>query len=812
MTTYACLLTGGVTVEHLRGDVRVGGLQADRLRLLFDVDDRAGERFARTPESSREESAPTVAEAPAAAPPASAPASAARPAERLVIYWSGPLELAPLSGQAPRRTPRRRLEALGGDILLTSRDGTVRCGRLAYDEADKRLWLYARDDGQVAFDVGQRLTVRAAGVYVDQRERLVKLVGPVRLETGNARRAGGQRMKITCTVGAELHLAAGGQAPEGVGPDLSADLESARFLGQVQVRLEDRTLTADELVARFRRVPAPRDTSGLQKPEGSTGASDLTLEQAIASGEVELRRGEQRLTCAWARMDFSTSEQGRLVPVRLDARGAVALEDAPEQLAARGRQLVAGFGPEGRIRQAHVQGSDAHPAWVYARQYSVTGRDIRFDLDEPLESERGSRNPEFRMRVPGPARLVFWSDRSLRGRRRGRPVPIRVTCSKMLDVDARRGENAVRFRGRVVARTGHEQLEADSMTLLLQDVPVQEAKRRGAALAGALLSPLLPERAVRTLLAGVVAGRRFVALAGATLDGLRSGRPPTWLTGGTGRSEKPTRTRKEPFRLIAKNALIISEEFAPDDERPVVSQTLSAPELVVQVRERTIRTIGETILGMTSRQMPTGQATPRNTLGVPSALLSRGPSQTALMCTDSMTYILGEEGDARRDSVLFEGNVRFRHVAGRQLHNLDELLPDVARNPDLLQLLDDRNVYLECGRLELILSVSGQGADAYDSPASRGVRVVWLNATQNVYLRDQQGAGVREVYAEQIDFDRNAARVRVFGDPARNVPARVLYENKVTGRFDRPAIGPAFTVFLDTNTVRASAITGEFRP
>ncbi|RMF75317.1 MAG: hypothetical protein D6744_13630, partial [Planctomycetota bacterium] len=270
-----------------------------------------------------------------------------------------------------------------------------------------------------------------------------------------------------------------------------------------------------------------------------------------------------------------------------------------------------------------------------------------------------------------------------------------------------------------------------------------------------------------------------------------------------GTQETPRRSvRKEPLRLEARKAWIVSETFDPVRQRRIVSQEITAPELLVEFPARTIRTVGETILGMTSLQPPGGDEASREALGLPSALITSGPTQAALRCTKAMTYALGEEGPERVDSVIFEGDVLFRYVAGRQIRRLEELMPELAGDSEAQARLADRNTRLEAQRLALTLAARSN--NAADGAVNLGaLRLAWLSATGDVYVRDQIGAGVREIVAEQIEFDRGASTVRVLGDAGKNKLAQIFYENAQTGRFDEPARGPAFIIFLDTNTVKA---------
>jgi hypothetical protein len=230
----------------------------------------------------------------------------------------------------------------------------------------------------------------------------------------------------------------------------------------------------------------------------------------------------------------------------------------------------------------------------------------------------------------------------------------------------------------------------------------------------------------------------------------------------------------------------------------------------IDVRQRCLRTAGQTALLMLDRRLPGDAGTSSAGLGLPSALMSRGPSETAMVCNRHLIYMMGQ-GDARRDSVLMEGSVRFRHTTGREMLDLETMLPQTVGDPAFLDAhkIKDRNTYLECGRLEAVF------AGAADSPAERqaliprsSLELALLNARENVLLRDQQNARKIEVYAHQLEFDSSGGLVRVLAAPDAESDVRVYEENTQTGRFSNPVVAREVIIDLRTNTVRATKIRG----
>jgi len=269
---------------------------------------------------------------------------------------------------------------------------------------------------------------------------------------------------------------------------------------------------------------------------------------------------------------------------------------------------------------------------------------------------------------------------------------------------------------------------------------------------------------------------------------------------------------QEPVRLVARNAVVQSESrvsnlkpHEPGGDLPLVHQSIAAPELDIDIRARVIRSIGHTRLYLIDRRAGGGHDAGAQPVGVPSALMSRGPSQTVLSADRSMTYSLGREEVGRRDRVVFEGGVRFRHVTGREMVQFEKMLPPGREDPRLLEQLRDRNVYLESERLEgeFVAEAAGDGGQ------QAALQLVWMIATGRVYLRDQQEDAVRSVDAAQIEFDRSQSLIRVLG--GEGLAARVYNENRRTRRLDVPVVGPEIVIDMQNNTIRTRAIRGEVR-
>lgn len=814
ITTYECTLLGHVVAEQYgrneQGEVRVvGGLRADRIQLLFDVG--AGARRLLGP-------SPTTA-------PASGPASrpARDPGRRLVLRWNGPLHLGPATG--PSGAARRlHFTAWGQPAILTrGTAGEMRCAKVEYHDETQRIWIDPLPGQLIDLRLGEKLSATAAGIYIDRQERIIKLTGNVLLRSARGPGAAARASTIRSAHYAEIHIASAARAAA-AGTDPLGDfdeLESATFVGDVRVDLGKQKLTAQQLHVRFR-------------PEAEEQTLEQSLDTAVADGGVRLTGGGGTLTAVQLELAFATTEAGKLYPRRMHAVGAVELvrqrertpnpvqwywtrlrtlpgrapqpaqirgdevmaqlapppeasSDLPELLIrsievagraevtdpqnmviARGTRVIAVFEGANELVTAQVTGTADAPGLVYAEPFAVRGGQI--DLDRAAQT----------LRVDGPSRLSFKTRRSLQGQRRREPARIVVTCTRRLRVDGR--GNEVKFEGDVQAASAGEQLQSDVLTLQLEDVPeiARSARRQSWT---AVLGPLVP-------LAGI--------------------QPPaaTKRTYGVGIGTLDERIRKEPKWLTADNALVRSESYVTGEEEPVLHASISTPRLKADLVARQIVAQPAQLL-MIDRRESAGATTGR-ALGVPSALLGSGPSQTAIECQGRMTYTLGPEGPRRRDTAVFEDAVYFRHVSGEAILSPAGAKPVSPTDPALSEALVGRDASLECERLECWFTVDEQG----NRPLRGGglarapLRLASFIASDGVYLRYEEGPQVRDVVAEWVAFDREQQLIQVRGDEA--ALARVYSSNQLSGESDIQTLQEAI-IDLTDGTLRARELTGRMR-
>lgn len=794
---YRCLLTGEVEVEQWRDDVRVGGLKADELELGFGVGGGGGAAESgpsETPATSR----PSVASAP----------SGYVPQERLVVRWCGPLVLTPSDGAAGAESSRRRVEARGAAVVVDLPDeGRIVCGGLILHDDSQRLWLAPGPGGLVDIDMPQRLSGTAQSVFFDGRTGLLKLVGPVKMRSA-ARRAApgagraesdllrrGRRLTVACEESAELTLARAETSATSVDALAAGAIQSASFRGAARVDLGGDQLTAERVVADF------------DADAGSAAAADDQLAGRLrlvsAQGQARLESERRRLEAGWLTLRFARDGRGAAFAERLEAHGDVRLADDGRRVVAAGRELRAALAPGEQLERATIVGTSERFATAAAQGYRVRGQTIELS---------GGDNA---LRVAGPSELRFNAQRTLQGRDQSRPVETTVTSRDSLAIDLGGQPATVTFIGEVNARGGDEQLTADALTLFLEPAPPRAAPTDShgePAAAARWLGALTLGEPLVMLAGGAASGWRELEQAWSPADATR--RPASPAASGVVRDPGP----QEPRRAVARNALVESNTMTPGDSQPLVHQSIAAPELEIDVPQRTIRTVGQTRLQMIDRRLDANAMPQAGGGGLTSALMSRGPSQTLLQCARQMTYAIGPEGPARSDRVVFEGGVRFVHVAGREMINLEQMLPQVRDNPGLLEKLPSRSTQLECDRLDVEFVAAQPGATPAGAapavPAPSGsrapVQLGWLAATGSVYLRDQLGPVIRTMEAAQLEFDRAQGIVRVIG--GEGADARVWNENKVTHQLDAPAVAPEIILDVQNNTIRATrSIRGTIR-
>lgn len=796
-TTYLARLEGGVLLDHFRDGRRVGGIEADELELLFDEGTRA---------AAVATSSPASAPAPAAGPPVAQADAGATTAECVQITWFGRLALGPIAESRQSARPRRHITALGNPLVLDLGDRRLNAGRFEYHDESQRIWLAPTRGERIDIEIGPQLSASSESIYVDRRASLVKLTGATTLLARESQQSA--PMRIRCNLWAELRLATCDE-PSELGPAGSSDplallnsggrkgeegLESAALVGDTRIDLDGQSLRADRVEASFLPPTSNEPIAALLDRTVASGAVRLTagdanawpdwvdylvakLRNPLRASAGAWRRAPQRLESEWLELRFARGAGERPYASIANAVGAVLMIDRDRAVSARGRTLTADLAEGNELRHAVVSGSGGQPARIQAESMNVRGDRITIDpQNETLE-------------VPGWSELEFTSSRSLRGEARARAAPVRVHSSERLFVNNR--ANTVELTGRVDARSGSESLQGESLTLYMEDVAREAAAPTSMLVQsiGQARKALSDEMKKRM----PARGGKSVAVAG----------PPTTAPA---RRERVS-VRKEPQRLVARQALVTSESFAaPGDAQPVLHQSIQAPEMEFDVRQRMVRTTGSTVLGMIDRRLASDDKSLSDASGMPSALISRGPSLTRIECANSMVYQLGPDGPTRRDAALFDGKVNMLHWAGRDLltlSNASSTFPQFFSQPELLDKFKSRSTRLDCDRLSGLFEAAGEKLAVRSELRSQpALRLASLNAEGNVNLYDRQGPVIREVEAAQVVFDRIESEIGVYGSKGTGRTAIISSRNVDLQRLDTPFEGFELTIDLSNNTVR----------
>ena len=814
LTSYLCILGGAVeAVRYDKEDRPIAALSAGGLQLLFDIG-RGGGLFG----SGSDEQATTQ------------PTSRTR--ARLELTWSGGLSLVATDppakpmrwgrkrGERPAVTARRRLTALGPDVRLSQGNSTILCGELEFFDDTGQIWLHRGDHPNVRMKLDENSFATAAAIYIDRASNVIKLVGDVYLESKrrssspvDARgRDGASIMTIACSQMAELHLYAqsGGRAGAELSEELgniSSELRSASFFGDVRVSMGDRRLETHRLDMDFRKLAAGEPFEAL-------------IESAVATGEVIFTGENYRVDSGALELDFGVAADGTPFVSRIDARGKVemtrgkswlrgervkALLDKPAQLVAsqrsdefairtidvygnaelrrpednlgaRGDHIAVWIDGENEFKRAVISGTAGRPAIVHARPYTVRGDKI--DIDGPSLS----------LNVDGWSRLTFISERGLPGGG-GRPSKVVVTGDKALRIDGLK--NTVVVDGNAVATRGNEQLAADTITLYLEDV--EEPQRSRPETIG---------------FSQFVQAFKSAVMHGGVMRAPPAARRQNRSTGVFGITDAQL-GRKEPVRLEARNALFRMEVPDPQSDRPLVHRSISAPLLEVDILSKTIYTTGITDLLVQDYRVDPSQERRGAAQLIPSDLISGGPMQTVIRCEDGLTYALGGDEPGARDSVVLEGGVEMLHLTGREILDFDKMPRMAQLDDETLRQLKDRYTTLDCERLECQFG-AGDGTPLRAGESEQlGARLMWLLASRNVHLVDRQGNINTEINAQRISFDRVEALVSIFGEDG--VDARVYRWDTSQNKFSQPFIGPRFQLDMRNGTIRAEG-RGELRP
>lgn len=349
--TYSAVFSGDVVVEQRSGLRRPGRLVCDRLELVFDFGKKQKRQgLGRSPASQPADADGAAAGAESKGAPKPAAADVADPTAtedttQLVLTWTGPLELRPLT-MSPAEQSGERFDAIAsGRVEVSDGRGAASCRQLVYRNERQQAWLSAGDgpDPVVILSGGEeqpdpegpprksppgRLSGRE--VFFDRSRGLARIEGEGSMVREAAQRgdaagatafvakAGDGDIRWMRGVEIELKQARERQVDPATGEarTIVRDyLARAWFHGGVQIQRGNELIAGEDVEVSF-GVP--------QKRGGTTGP----IEHLYALGKVRLERRPDMIRAEKLDVRFTTTPEGDSVPTEAIAEGRVlAMQD-----------------------------------------------------------------------------------------------------------------------------------------------------------------------------------------------------------------------------------------------------------------------------------------------------------------------------------------------------------------------------------------------------------------------------------------------------------------------------------------------------
>jgi hypothetical protein len=796
--TYSAVFTGDVVVEQRRGMKRPGRLTCETLELIFDFGKKQKQTSFQTAEKEREsaeESEPATDDQ-----------------TKLVLTWSGPLEMRPLYMSFEQQTGERfDAIATGRRVEVSDERGHAVCTQLVYRNETQQVWLAGSDAEPVVMTSTERRSTtdpadegevsgRLVGreLFFDRRQGLARVDGPGTMDRSaqnETRRVSEHSANDAGTIhwthAAEVEL---DQMPErrtdpatGKTEEVVRDyIRRAWFHGDVRVVRADEEITGEDVGATFAQ---PR----------REGAAVGAIVQLDAAGHVRLRGRSDEIAAERLLVDFEETPDGDSVPITARAAGNVLATQEGRRIAAErvdvkmarvaddaqgASEPSAPSRPRVAVTELHayerVRALDrSREFWVRAEElHSFVGDDRQLDTATVIGAPEGpfarvrygdyqlaGRRIEMNMRdestdVNGPGRAYFVSERDFGG---GELMPnerVRITWKDYMRV--RGHENTAVFEGGIRTRSRAHRLSCDRLVVRLgpaapRAVGSASAGARGGAGTGALraLKEAIPDawRPVRKD------------------DGMQD------LFAGP-RSD-PNATRKQPVHVTASgNAVALRTIRHERTDRLLTRMHLKGDEMAVDLRRQSMNIPGRGTLLIEDYELPSVRKTKRaaglSPPGRPSASgalfgASEPPSQTLFLWANGMSYFVDQA------MVTFDRQVLMRHVSGQQVVLRDDLVAAMQVDPRTLQLPTGRQAELSCENL--LVQFVRTASDREESLDVRGADLRRMVANGTVHLQD----GTKSIMGERLTFSRDTNLVTVEGSDATE--ARIFDEEEATQRF-----------------------------
>lgn len=845
--TYSAVFTGGVVVEQRQGLRRPGRLNCDKLELIFDF----GQRQKRA--SLATETQPGATTRPAD----EAPLLGASPDDdtRLILTWSGPLEMRPMKvPPAAQSGDRFDCIASGERVEVDDGRGTAVCKQLVYRNELQQVWMSGTETLPVTLVSGDEAPVAAEGptstpgkgrlvgreMFFDRRRGLARIEGPgemLREDAAadadpygpSAAKRARDPARLRWTRGVELELK---QAPEkrtdpatGRTQTVYRDfIQRAWFHGNVRVTRGDELIAGEHVAARF-------------FPPRKPGASLGPIERLDASGRVRLERRPDLITAERLDVMFALSNDGKdSYPSAADAQGRVRARQGDrsirgDRVSVKMTQLAAppAASPTtrpaepqlamtelhafGRVRAAdpeqgfRVQAEELHtlvPDGRRLKSATVIGPPpglyafVQY-VDYQLAGHRIELDMDRQAAdIPGPGRAYFFSDRDFGGGELKKAEETRVVWTRSMQVRGR--ENTAVFEGEVRSKTPTHSMWCDRLTVLLADVPAPPPQARASPQPGSLAqgrfaqrlpSPRLAAYSLMAMAAAEASWPTWKQLTAAYAPAPAANVAPKAPRQNILLTDDPSR-RKQPVRVIAAgNAVALRTVRHARSGRLMSRAQIKGSEIVVDLRRQSMNVPGRGSLLIEDYDLPKRGRGASMTSG------SARPSLLGSGERPSQTAFQWANGMSYfvdQALVTFDREVDMRHFSGQNVVLMENLAAAQNVDPSQLRLPPGRKARLTCDNL--LVQFARNAAQQAETMDVRGADLRQLVASGAVFLQDSG----KSLQGERLTYSRDSNRVTIEG--ANEFEARIFDEDEQAQRFNMWR-GPVLIWDRSTNRIEA---------
>jgi lipopolysaccharide export system protein LptA len=825
--TYRAVFTEQVVVEQKDGLRTIGKLEANNLEINFDFGEKqksltgtrrsqkgpaatSGPAGQEETASARTGSAETAS--PHAAPPSTPMPGAAPSLEddrtKLVLSWSGPLDLRPLQVD-PAEQSGQRFDAIatGSPVRVQSEQGNATCAQLVYRHERRQAWLAGTETEPVELAVNESRKLQGREVFFDQKRGLALVDGAgvmtdVRKESANGKagdslidsiagassgegKPGGKKrgpVEIRWARGVELEL--GFRPIERINPSTGLKekkqrefLQRAWFHGDVSIKQGEDRIAAQEIAVTFGHP--------VSKEEVADHIQHLNM-----VGDVRLDRGKEYITAERLDAEMIVTPSRRNVPRVVDAEGKVRVKQGDREIRAETMHVVlaesrtpAGRKPADKNVAAFgdsrlgVESLDAKGD-VYVHDGA---RNLRIRKAETLKAAMRDANQlesatiassgpdvlarvrygdtaihgqliqiqmeEESVEVPGPGQAWMMTQQDFTGRKLRKPSPVKVSWADSMQF--RLARNVGWFAGKVHCESQTFSLDSDKLNIRFGKAPpIKETRKEGIVERFYLLGEIVGDKA------------QVKEVAATPLSA----------------------ERKRPVYVAADgNAQAMSAEYAPNtpDGQPGRLRSrlwISGDQIAADLAREQLSVPAKGSLLIEDYQFETPQeqaSLSRKAAATSSPLMStmqdEGPSQTAVTWDNSMDFFLD------RGLVAFDKNVSMIHRSGQELVLREELSAAMRiENEQLQQMNKGRKATLSCGHLLLEFLTREPDKSTSDSaaPAIRATDLKRLIAKQAVHLQES----TKSLMGEYLQYTNETNEVRLEGSSA--LEARIIDQDE----------------------------------